>query len=217
MKKIATYIFMLLSALTAFAGSQDISEATHVIDINSPLPPVDPESVVVHTYKPTGNVKYVGKIYARGMATVDKPGELDILGILREANNPTIVTEEDDKRLAMEALLRDAANIGANAIIITKSYQASVSSNSTERRIEALAFRVLEIDSSATPMEKECQNSIQCRSGSACRGGTCMLILNPTRNSPPLGSVSRGRICIGDEHCQDGLYCSAFSGTCVAK
>ncbi|PZP38422.1 MAG: hypothetical protein DI585_07395 [Pseudomonas fluorescens] len=141
MKRLIILLCLIFQTLSCFAGSGDVSEANHVIDIDAPLPPLDVSSVKVYTYKPSPDAKLVGKIFARGMATVDRPGELDIFGMLEEATSPTRATEEDDKRLAMEALLLDAASIGADAVVIVKSYQARVSANATERRIEALAFK----------------------------------------------------------------------------
>lgn len=215
MTRIITAIFLALTATFALAGSQDISEATHIIDIETPLPSVDPSLVKVYTYKPTGNVKFVGKILARGMATADKPGHLDILGQLLEAASPTVATEDDDKRLAMQALLKDAGNIGANGVIITKSAQVRVSHSATERQIEAFAILIMSDGATSNELvEGQCKMSLQCASGYACRSRTCVQLSHTPSVLPALESVAQGGRCVGDEHCQDGFICSPSNGTC---
>jgi hypothetical protein len=170
MKNVLIFILAVIFMTASFAGTQDVSEATHEIDLDSPLPPIEPGSVKFYTYKPTSNARLVGKIYARGMATVDKPAELDILGRLQEASDPTRATEEDDKNLAMQAIILDAANIGADAVIIVKSYQVRLSAHSSERRMEALAYRTARATAPAqkapTPpkinLSDPCGLSVQC-------------------------------------------------------
>lgn len=218
MKRILLAVIFSLAATLALAGSQDVSEAMHIIDINSPLPPVNPSLVKVYTYKPTGNVKFVGTIHARGMASVDSPGELDIVGRLLEAASPTVATEEDDKRLAMQALIKDAGAIGANGVIITKSVQVRVSPTATERRIEAFAIRVLaDAPVPGSTREGECEMSFQCSSGQACRARACIQLPYKPRSLPALESVSPGGSCVGDEHCQGGFICHPNSGTCTPQ
>lgn len=168
MKKITLLICLTLYWSACLAGSGDVSEANHVIDIDAPLPTIDASTVKIYTYKPSANAKLVGKIFARGMATVDRPGELDIFGILQEATTPTQATEEDDKRLAMQALIADAARIGADALIIVRSYQVRVSANATERRIEAIAFKTLQpapsaqMNTASQANQRDCQLSVAC-------------------------------------------------------
>ena len=156
-------VCLVLFCTTCLAGKADISEATHDINLEASLPPIDASTVKVYTYEPSPKAKVVGRIYARGMATVDRPGELDIFGILQEATEPARVTEEDDKRLAMQALVKDAAAIGADAVVVVKSYQVRVSENSTERRIEAIAFRTsVDADQPSSKNAGNCSLSSLC-------------------------------------------------------
>jgi uncharacterized protein YbjQ (UPF0145 family) len=177
MKRTFASIFLLIAALAggtdpSIAGSADVSEAYHTVDINNPLPPTPPSSIRIYKYKPSGNVKFIGVIYARGMATVDAPNALDLVGQMQEALSPSRTTEEDDIKLAMKALIDDAASIGANAIIIKKSSQENVSHNSTERRIEAFALYVEETaPPKAQPTTKaptRCKSDRQCEPDSYC-------------------------------------------------
>jgi len=210
-------IAMLLSLAATFAlgGTQDISEAVHVIDLNSPLPPIDPSLVKVYTYKPSGNVKFIGKIRARGMASVDKPGPLDVIGLLLEAASPTNATEEDDKRLAMQALLKDAGSIGANGLIITSSIQVQTSNNSSERRIEAFALHVSSDE--MQPGGGACSTSPSCEQGKYCRMRQCQSMPQTHTRPDPYpswDSVPEGGLCYGDEHCTKPLLCSPSTGRC---
>jgi hypothetical protein len=136
--RIAAAIGALMGALPAFA---DVSEATHKIVLNAPLDPVPLESVHVYTYRPNQPLKPVGLIFARGMAGTEV-GSLDLLGKIDQALSAP-PTEQDDIDLAMRALYADAAAIGANGLIITKSEQVQVRQNASERRITAIAFRIL--------------------------------------------------------------------------
>jgi hypothetical protein len=137
--------FVLLCVSLAAPGIAfaDVSEANHSINLNAPLDPVQVADVKLYTYKPTVPVKVVGTILARGMAEGEQLSSYDLGGrLLQLVDPPKVPTEQDDIDLAMKALYADAAAIGANGIIITKSVQVRVSDRATERRITAIAFRV---------------------------------------------------------------------------
>ena len=76
-------------------------------------------------YKPNFTFKIIGTIEARGMAR----------GLLSTPE------EKEDVALALKALKKEAASIGANGVIIMKSGQVRVSNEATERRIAAIAIR----------------------------------------------------------------------------
>jgi uncharacterized protein YbjQ (UPF0145 family) len=137
---IQTLIGLTVSSY-ALAGAYDVSDASHLVNINHPIPPVDPKIVKIYTYKPSSDHQFIGVIYARGMASPDRVNPLNIFSIIGEAIQPSIATEEDDKQLAIDALINEAAKIGADSLIITKSYQVQITAQSSERRIEALAYR----------------------------------------------------------------------------
>lgn len=139
-KLIQTLITITISS-HALAGAYDVSDANHVVNINQPIPPIDPKLVKIYTYKPSNDHQFVGLVYARGMATADRVNPFNIFSILGEMVQPSIATEEDDKRLALDALIKEAAKIGADSLIITKSFQVQITPQSSERRIEALAYR----------------------------------------------------------------------------
>ena len=108
-----------LSACAAF----ETSEATHMLN-GKPLPPVPVESVEVYIQKPDFAYAIVGTAEARGIGLTD---------------------EARDQELAIAALRREAASIGADGVIVTESGQqiADVSKygTSTERRIKGIAIR----------------------------------------------------------------------------
>ena len=88
------------------------------------LPPVPIESVEIYIQKPEFAYVIVGTVEARGM------------GLTNEAR---------DQELAIAALKREAASIGADGVIVTDSDQeiANVSQygTSTERRIKGTAIK----------------------------------------------------------------------------
>ena len=116
---IALLVILGLSACAAF----ETSEATHMLN-GKPLPPVPVESVEVYIQEPEFAYSIVGTVEARGMGFTD---------------------EERDQELAIAALKREAASIGADGVLVTDSDQqiASVSKygTSTERRIKGTAIR----------------------------------------------------------------------------
>jgi dihydroorotase len=103
----------------------DNAEATHILSGKN-YPPTDQVSVKIFVERPDFRYEVIGLVEARGMAF--------LLG-----------GEEKDQQLAIFALKREAAKIGADGIIITDSRQevASVSKEgtSTERRIKGLAIK----------------------------------------------------------------------------
>ena len=68
------------------------------------------------------------------------PDRLDLLGRLLETP-PAPPTEKDDLALAMKALKEEAAQAGAEGVLILRSTQVRVSQSASERRIHALAIR----------------------------------------------------------------------------
>jgi hypothetical protein len=128
----------LLLAVFSLARA-DISEATFTPQGDNTYRPIPAEQVKVYVYKPNFKFKVIGIIEARGMAEQDSSllDRLDIFGQL--SKSPP--TEKDDIALAMKALKEEAGANGAQAILIIKSVQVRVSSDSTERKIIAAAIR----------------------------------------------------------------------------
>ena len=116
----------------------DESEATFTPQGSDVYPALKPSQVVVYVYKPDFKFKIIGVIEARGMAGPDRSilGQLDILGRLLSAPP----TEKDDILLAMKALKEEAANAGAEGVLILQSKQVRVSHDATERQIRAAAI-----------------------------------------------------------------------------
>lgn len=115
-------VFVAFLSLTACAALET-SEATHMLS-GQAYAAISPENVSVYIQKPDFEYVVIGIVEARGM------------GFTNEAR---------DQELAIQALKREAATIGANGVIISESTQqiASVSKDgtSTERRIKGLAIR----------------------------------------------------------------------------
>lgn len=114
-------LFLVASSLTACAGFET-SEATHMLN-GKAYPPASEETVLIYIQKPSFDYIIVGIVEARGM------------GFTNEAR---------DQELAIQALKREAASIGANGVIIGESSQdiAGISKygTSTERRIKGTAI-----------------------------------------------------------------------------
>lgn len=102
----------------------ETSEATHILNGPS-FPPTSPDSVFIYIQKPEFDYITVGIVEARGMGLTD---------------------ESKDQELALRALKKEAASIGASGVIISDSTQqiAGVSKygTSTERRIKGIAIRL---------------------------------------------------------------------------
>jgi hypothetical protein len=109
----------MLTACSIF----ETSEATHILNGPS-YPPLNSASVAIYIEKPNFKYTVIGIVEARGMGYYD---------------------EARDQELAIVALKREAASIGANGVIISDSRQeiANVSKDgvSTERRIKGIAIR----------------------------------------------------------------------------
>ena len=116
---IALAVILGLSACAAL----ETSEATHMLNGKS-LPPVPVESVEIYIQKPEFAYSIVGTVEARGMG---------------------FTNEQRDQELAIAALKREAASIGADGVIVTDSDQrisgVSKHGTSTERRIKGTAIR----------------------------------------------------------------------------
>lgn len=114
-------LFILVGTLAACAVLET-SEATHILN-GPPYPPSDAASVAIYITKPDFEYIVVGIVEARGMG---------------------FTNETRDQELAIEALKQEAANIGADGVIISDSNQviANISKDgtSTERRIKGLAI-----------------------------------------------------------------------------
>lgn len=110
----------MLAACAVF----ETSEATHILNGPS-YPPSDVASVTIYITKPNFEYIVVGIVEARGMAFITGG-------------------EARDQELAIKALKQEAANIGADGVIISDSNQviANISKDgtSTERRIKGLAI-----------------------------------------------------------------------------
>lgn len=115
-------LLICVGMLTACAALET-SEATHILN-GSSYPPSDAADVTIYIAKPNFEYTVVGIVEARGM------------GFTNEAR---------DQELAIQALKREAASIGADGVIISDSNQEianiSKSGTSTERRIKGLAIR----------------------------------------------------------------------------
>ncbi|HNC51984.1 MAG TPA: hypothetical protein PLO14_07055 [Accumulibacter sp.] len=137
---ILSAVILSLAALPCFA---DVSEATHVLQGDEAYSPIDESQVKIFAFKPNVPFKVIGAIEAHGMA---KSGLLDQLDILSQlgaalANESYGPGEKEDMALAVRALKREAASMGANGVIILKQAQVRVGPNATERRIIGAAIR----------------------------------------------------------------------------
>lgn len=122
-KQNAASLLVFASMLAACVLRRETSEGTHLSNGQS-YSPSDAASVSIYVEKPSFKYAIVGVVEARGM------------GFTNEAR---------DQELAIQALKREAASMGANGVIISDSKQeiADISKNgtSTERRIKGLAIR----------------------------------------------------------------------------
>ena len=124
------FLIGLSSPVVLFA---DVSEATHVLQGNDRYPVVSEGQVTIYAFKPDFPYKIIGEIEAHGMA---EPSALDQLDVFYKPTG-----EKEDMDLAMRALKRDAASMGANGVIIVKQAQVPVYDSATERRIVGAAIR----------------------------------------------------------------------------
>lgn len=116
-------LLILVGTLAACAVFET-SEATHILNGPS-YPPSDAASVAIYITKPDFEYIVVGIVEARGHASITGG-------------------EARDQELAIQALKREAASIGADGVIISESKQEiahiSKDGSSTERRIKGLAI-----------------------------------------------------------------------------
>jgi len=120
-------VLVLLVFITGCSSMEGLetSEATHGLIVTGKYyPKISESEVKIFLSMPEFDMLAMGVIEARGMGFTD---------------------EQRDKELAMNALIREAAKIGANGVVITSSTQEvmSVSKNgkSTEHRIEGIVIR----------------------------------------------------------------------------
>lgn len=140
---ITSLTLAMLAANSSPLLASDVSEASHMLNGNVVYSPISESSVTVFLYKPNVQFEIVGTIDALGMADGQMfalKGLLDLdlekgLGISRPG-------EREDVALAVSALKKEAAGIGANGVIITQQAQISVGNQgSTARRIIGVAIR----------------------------------------------------------------------------
>jgi hypothetical protein len=141
-----TKSLILLAAILSLAARPclaDVSEATHVLQGEQAYSPIDESQVKIFAFKPSVPFKVIGSIDAHGMAESGLFEQLDILSQLGAvlANEKYGPGEKEDMALAIQALKREAASIGANGVIILKQGQVRVGPNATERRIIGAAIR----------------------------------------------------------------------------
>ncbi len=109
--------------LVSLLVSGCVSEGTHILT-GPKFPPTQPETVQILIEKPSKEHVVIGLVESRGMG---------------------ITTEANDLELSMNALKKEAASIGADAIIIQSSTQdiAGISEygTSTERRLKGVAIK----------------------------------------------------------------------------
>jgi hypothetical protein len=117
-------ILLICAGTLSACAALDTSEATHILNGPS-YPPSDAASVSIYIAKPNFEYTVVGIVEARGMAFLTGG-------------------EARDQELAIQALKKEAASIGADGVIISDSKQeiANISKDgtSTERRIKGLAI-----------------------------------------------------------------------------
>lgn len=130
------FIFMMLQLELVFA---DISEATHILQANEAYKPTSESQITIFSYPPSFEYSVIGTIEAYGMAEMPVIQQLDVLSTLLGVNDGP--GEKEDMALALRALKREAASIGANGVIIVKSMQERASENATQRRIFGAAIR----------------------------------------------------------------------------
>ncbi len=116
-------IIPLVLTATAILMSGCVSEATHILS-GPKFPPTQPETVETLIQKPSKQYVVIGLVESRGMG---------------------FTTEAKDLELSMRALKREAACIGADAVIIESSTQDIAGMNQygtdTERRLKGIAIK----------------------------------------------------------------------------
>lgn len=130
------FVFMTFHLEFVFA---DVSEATHVLQANDIYKPTSESQITIFSYPPSFDYYVIGTIEAYGMAEMPVIQQLDVLSTLLGVNDGP--GEKEDMALALRALKREAASIGANGVIIVKSMQERASENATQRRLFGAAIR----------------------------------------------------------------------------
>ncbi len=138
LQKLSIALFAAL-VFTSGACLADVSEATFIPQGSEEYSAIDESQVSIFSFKPDFPFKVIGSIEARGMATESLLDQLDVIG--KAVGWTKAPTEKDDIRLAIQAIKREAASVGANGVIIVKQGQVRVSQNSTERRMIGAAIR----------------------------------------------------------------------------
>jgi hypothetical protein len=129
--------FVITTLFAAMPASANISEAIFTPQGSEVYQSTSESSVEVYVYKPEFSFKVIGAIEARGMA--GGGGNLfDALDITNLLDGPP--GEKEDMALAIRALKREAARVGATGVIILRSTQVRVSPSATERRINGVAI-----------------------------------------------------------------------------
>jgi hypothetical protein len=135
---ILAVVFAVACVSFTTSSRADVSEATFTPQGSDVYPPIPVSEVQVFVYKPDFKFKIIGIIEARGMAG-GGGSLLDSLDITKLFDSPP--GEKEDIALAMKALKEEAANAGANGVLIIRTGQVRVSQDATERQIKAAAIR----------------------------------------------------------------------------
>jgi hypothetical protein len=130
--------FVIATLFSAMPASANISEAIFTPQGSEVYPSTPESSVEVYVYTPEFSFKVIGAIEARGMAGGGGGNLLDGLDITNLLDGPP--GEKEDMALAIRALKREAARVGATGVIILQSTQVRVSPSATERRISGAAI-----------------------------------------------------------------------------
>ncbi|WP_173984686.1 hypothetical protein [Magnetospirillum sp. SS-4] len=138
-------ITMLSGALCSCARPtvpDGISDATHILSGIERYPQIGPEYVEVFLSEPNFQFKTIGIINARGMANMEMYALRGLASLdVKSALGLQVAGEKEDLTLAMRALKKEAASIGANGVIIKSNEQIQIGYNASERRISGVAIR----------------------------------------------------------------------------
>ena len=154
-------LFLVLSLLISSTASADVSQATHELNGSEIYSPTNESEISVYVIPPKFKYIIIGIIEAHGMAGATDLGaaisnRLDtlaeiLLDPLSASTSNNSISEQPDIDLAIAALKKEAAKIGANAVVITNQKQVRVNQNATERQIVAAAIRIVENTESTLP------------------------------------------------------------------
>jgi hypothetical protein len=180
-KGLLIFFSFIISLITCSPLFADVSEAVHVLQGDEQYSPISIDRVKVYAFKPDFKFKVIGEIEAHGRATPTVLQELDIISALTDNGNWP--GEKEDMELAMSALKRETAEIGADGVIIVKQNQVNIGNGETERRIVGAAIRIEPEPIKYQQQFKDgikiglgCQTSLDCPNNLSCRsvkgGGT---------------------------------------------